>query len=69
MTKSSLKLVTCCPVGTPTMARDSANYLLEGQSAEYHWQNTAAWKPFYRSEVINIPDSIFEQYNCLETAF
>lgn len=27
---------------------------------------TPAWKPFFRSEVVNIPDAIFEQYNSTE---
>lgn len=40
--------------------------MTEGSSSEYTWQTSPAWKPFFRSEVVNIPDAIFEQYNSTE---
>lgn len=39
---------------------------IEGSSTEYIWQSSPAWRPFFRSEVVNIPDEIFEQYNSTE---
>ena len=39
------------------------NYLTQGYSSEYELQSAAAWAPFHKVRMHNIPDQIFEQYN------
>ncbi|ORY76962.1 putative nucleoporin [Protomyces lactucae-debilis] len=53
------------------LAQDQAwpelgDILSQGSSTEYTWQTAPAWQPFARSEIVNIPDTIFEQYNSTE---
>lgn len=52
-------------------SRTQANRVVEGFSSEYELPDgvsDAAWAPFQRTKIYDIPDRIFEQYNHAEVA-
>ncbi|EEB07656.1 nucleoporin Nup157/170 [Schizosaccharomyces japonicus yFS275] len=45
---------------------DLGNIIGQGYTNDYTMPTLSGWKPFFRREVISIPDIIFEQYNRTE---